>query len=105
MNVVPTSVPPQVPLTLAVKFALGVTVNVVVAPGATFRTVDGFITPPAPAEGVTWNERGLNVAATVHGATTGFVVYVAPTKLPPQVPPTAAPKFALGITTNTADEP
>ena len=90
VNVLPTKVPPHVPVTAGVKFALAVTVNVVVAPTAINWTVDGLMTPPDPELGVTAYAEGVNVAATVHGAVIGFVVKVVPTKFPPHDPPTLA---------------
>jgi len=53
VNVVPTSVPPQVPPTSAVKPTFGVTVKVVVPPCATSCDRFGVMPPFGPALGAT----------------------------------------------------
>jgi len=70
----PTSVPPQVPPTDGVKLVFGETVNTRVVPAVTFCTVEGVITPFAPALGVTGKVIEVKFATTVHGATIGLVV-------------------------------
>ena len=105
VNVLPTNVPPHVPVTAGVKFALAVTVKVFVAPTATNWTADGLMTPPDPELGVTAYAEGVNVAATEHGAIIGFVVKVVPISIPPHDPPTVALKLALGVTVRLNDDP
>ena len=42
----------------------------------------------------------VKVATTVQFAVIGFVVYVVPDSVPPQVPPTAAEYPVFGVTVN-----
>ena len=70
----PTSEPPHVPPTVAVKPALGVTVNTLVLPVLTVCAVLGLIVPFAPALGVTVKVIGAKVALTVQLAVTALVV-------------------------------
>ena len=52
----------------------------------TVCAVDGLMVPFGPADGVTVWVSIANDAVTVQSAVIGFVVYVFPSKVPPQVP-------------------
>ena len=81
--VVPTKLPPQ-PLADAVVYPeFAVTVKVVFNPWLTVRDV-GLIDPPVPADVLTVYVFSVNVALTVQAPVMAPVVYVVPTKLPPQ---------------------
>ncbi|HEU4665660.1 MAG TPA: hypothetical protein VFS55_16650 [Dokdonella sp.] len=69
-----------------------------VAPWLTVCGVDGLIVPLPPLTlGVTVCVSIAKLAITVQSAVTAFVVYVVPTRLPPQVPVTFATwKFGDG---------
>ena len=82
--VLPANDPPQ-PATARILYpAAGVTVKLVVVPISTCCVPLGLIDPFDPATDVTATVEGANVALTVQATVMTPVVYVLPTRAPPQ---------------------